>query len=150
MSKPLVLITGATGHIGFRTLCLLLQANYRARVSLRRPEQAQKIKAAESIKPYLKDIEFVHVPDITRDNAFDEAIKDVEYVLHIASPIFDTQNQVEGVVSLSIGLDILRDYCWKQIHADMAVSRETGLKSCIIQPCAGLSAFSTPQRAQLA
>lgn len=104
MSKLLVLITGATGHIGFRTLCHLLQANYRVRISLRRLKQAEKIKAAESIKPYLKDIEFVQVPDITLDNAFDEAIKDVEYVVHIASPIFDTQSQVEGVVSFSIGL----------------------------------------------
>lgn len=106
MTKPLVLITGATGHIGFRTLCLLLHANYRARISLRRPEKAQKIKAAESIKPYLKDIEFVQVPDITQDHAFDEAVKDVEYVLHIASPIFDTQNQVEGVVSPFTGLSL--------------------------------------------
>lgn len=63
MSKPLVLITGATGHIGFRTLVFALQAGYRARISSRKLAQAQALKRAESIKPYLDSIEFVEVPD---------------------------------------------------------------------------------------
>ena len=87
MSKPLVLITGATGHIGFRTLVSALQAGYRARISSRQLAQAQALKGAESIKPYLDSIEFVEVPDILVDGAFDEAVRDVDYILHLASPI---------------------------------------------------------------
>jgi nucleoside-diphosphate-sugar epimerase len=87
MSKPLVLITGATGHIGFRTLVLALQAGYRARVSSRKLAQAEALRHAESIKPYLDSIEFVEVPDILADGAFDEAVRDVDYVIHLASPI---------------------------------------------------------------
>lgn len=87
MSKPLVLITGATGHIGFRTLVFALQAGYRARISSRKLAQAQALKRAESIKPYLDSIEFVEVPDFLADGAFDEAVRDVDYILHLASPI---------------------------------------------------------------
>jgi nucleoside-diphosphate-sugar epimerase len=87
MSKPLVLITGATGHIGFRTLVFALQAGYRARVSSRKLAQAEALRDAESIKPYLDSIEFVEVPDFLADGAFDDAVRDVDYILHLASPI---------------------------------------------------------------
>lgn len=101
MSKPLVLITGATGHLGFRTLVFALQYGYRARVALRRLEQQVKIKNAASIQPFLDDIEFIQVPDITQLNAFKDAIKGVSYVLHIASPIHDTFSNTEKLVSSS-------------------------------------------------
>lgn len=88
MSKQLVLITGATGHLGFRTLVIALENGYRARVALRRLEQAEKIKKTASIQPYLDVIEFVQVPDITASDAYSDAIKGVDFVLHIASPIY--------------------------------------------------------------
>ena len=87
MSKPLVLITGATGHIGFRTLVFLLQAGYRARISSRKLAQAEALKQANSIKPYLGNTEFIEIPDILADGAFDKAVEGVEYILHLASPI---------------------------------------------------------------
>ena len=87
MSKPLVLITGATGHIGFRTLVFALQAGYGARVSSRKLAQAEGLKNAESIKPYVDSLEFVEVPDMLADGAFDEAVSGVDYILHLASPI---------------------------------------------------------------
>ena len=88
ISKPLVLITGATGHLGFRTLVLALEDGYRARIAVRRLEQADKIKQATSIQPHLDSIEFVEVPDITAPDAYVDAIKGVDFVLHIASPIY--------------------------------------------------------------
>ena len=88
MSKQIVLISGATGHLGFRTLVVALQAGYRARIALRKLEQSKKLENTASIKPYLDSIEFVQVPDITAANAYDEAIKGVDFVLHIASPIY--------------------------------------------------------------
>ena len=89
MSKPLVLVTGASGHIGFRTLATLLENGYRARVCLRKLSQADGIKHATSIQPYVDHVEFVHVPDILAQGAFDTAVQGVEYVLHLASPIPD-------------------------------------------------------------
>lgn len=100
MANELVLITGATGHIGFRTLVLLLQHGYRARIAHRRAAQIDKIKAAASIKPFGDAIEFVHVPDITGADAYDTAIKGVDYVMHVASPIPTTvpEGDVSGML----------------------------------------------------
>ena len=87
MTQQLVLITGVTGHLGFKTLVVALQSGYRVRATLRKLEQADTIKGKPSIQPYLNAIEFVQVPDITIAGAYDEAIKGVDYVLHLASPI---------------------------------------------------------------
>jgi nucleoside-diphosphate-sugar epimerase len=86
-SKPLVLITGATGHIGSCTLAFALQNGYRARVSSRSLSSAHKLKDLPSIKPYLDNVEFVEVRDLLAPGAFDEAVKNVDYILHLASPI---------------------------------------------------------------
>ncbi|KXT12715.1 hypothetical protein AC579_5205 [Pseudocercospora musae] len=58
-SKPLVLTTGATGHLGFRTSILAPQAGYQARVAIH----------------------------ITASSASDAAIKGVKYASPVASPI---------------------------------------------------------------
>ncbi len=89
MSKPLVLSTGATGHLGFKILVTALEHGYRARIAVRKLEQAkEKLTKTSSLQPYLDSIEFVKVPDITAPNAYDEAIRGVDYVLHIAAPIY--------------------------------------------------------------
>lgn len=77
MSKPLVLTTGATGHIGFRTLVFALQADCRARISSHKLAQAEVLKNAESLKSYLDSIEFVEVPDMLAEGAFDVAVSSV-------------------------------------------------------------------------
>lgn len=81
MSKPHVLVTGATGHIGFRTLVLALESGYHAHVTTRSKQQWAKIANASSIKPHAESIKFFLVPDMTADDAYDEAIKGVQYVI---------------------------------------------------------------------
>jgi nucleoside-diphosphate-sugar epimerase len=88
MSKQLVLITGASGHLGFKVLVTALEAGYKARVALRRLEQADKIKSAKSIQPHLDSVEFVEVPNITAEGAYDEAVEGVNLIIHCASPLF--------------------------------------------------------------
>ena len=66
---------------------LTLQAGYRVRAAIRGPESADKIKASKSIQPYLANLEFIIVPDITADGAFDTALDGVVYIEHIASPL---------------------------------------------------------------
>jgi uncharacterized protein YbjT (DUF2867 family) len=95
--KPTVLITGVTGHIGFRTLVLALEAGYHARITSRSMQSLEKIKKASSVQKYLSDIEYFAVPDITDAASYDEAMKGVEYVLHIASPIANIVAKPEGV-----------------------------------------------------
>ena len=88
MSNQLILITGASGHLGFKVLVTALEAGYKARVALRRLEQADKIKSTKSVQPYLDNVEFVQVPNITDELAYEEAIKGVDFVIHCASPLF--------------------------------------------------------------
>jgi nucleoside-diphosphate-sugar epimerase len=90
MSSKLVLITGATGHIGFKTLLDLFSSGYRARIAVR---SEAKEKAILTNPRFLElnlsasAYEFAIVPDITVDGAYHDAIKDVDYVIHIASPL---------------------------------------------------------------
>ena len=87
MPSSLVLITGATGHLGYRTLIEALKAGYHVRAAVRNEAGIKKIKAAESTQPYLNQIEFVLVPDMEKEDAYNEAVKGVKYIIHLASPI---------------------------------------------------------------
>ncbi|KAL8790888.1 MAG: hypothetical protein Q9195_006160 [Heterodermia aff. obscurata] len=90
VATELVLLTGATGFIGFRTLIETLKAGYRVRAAVRNEGGIHKIKAATSTRPYLSQLEFVLVPDILKEDAYYQAVIGVDYVIHLASP---TTNQ---------------------------------------------------------
>ena len=93
MSKgDLILITGATGHVGFRTTILALQAGYRVRLATRSQARADAVLNAPPMKalaPSLSPdaISFIEIPDITARGAYDEAVKGVSGVIHIAASI---------------------------------------------------------------
>lgn len=86
VNKELVLVTGATGFIGFRTLVETLKAGYRVRAAVRNQGGIEKIKKAASIQAYLNQLEFVLVPDILNEDAYHEAVVNVDYIIHLASP----------------------------------------------------------------
>lgn len=79
-------LTGATGFIGIRTLALLLEAGYKVRVAVRNAAGTAKINAYKAAAPYESQIEYIIVPDITVSGAYDDAVKGVKYVVHVASP----------------------------------------------------------------
>ncbi|KAJ4410337.1 hypothetical protein N0V82_009241 [Gnomoniopsis sp. IMI 355080] len=103
--KGLTLITGATGHVGFRTLVHALRSNLRVRVTVRSEAKAvllfsrvcRKLPALNlGVCPtYQSDdaccqsvqLTFTIVPDISLDGAYDKAMDDVTSVIHIASPL---------------------------------------------------------------
>ena len=85
-ATKLVLITGGTGFLGFRTLIEALKAGYHVRAAVRNESGIKKIKAAPSAQPYLSQLEFALVPDILKEEAYHEAVKGVDYVIHLASP----------------------------------------------------------------
>jgi nucleoside-diphosphate-sugar epimerase len=99
-TKPLVLITGATGHIGYRVLAFALESGYRCRITSRSLSSLERLKSLTSTAPYFgttptnnnttpgaSDIEFVVVSDILVPGAFDDAVKGVDFVIHLAAPI---------------------------------------------------------------
>jgi nucleoside-diphosphate-sugar epimerase len=85
MSKSLIFVTGATGFIGAEVVQQALEAGYRVRLSIRRSEQADTLK--NRYAEYASDIETVIIPDITQHEPFEKALDDVEYIIHIASPL---------------------------------------------------------------
>lgn len=89
MGEELILLTGATGHLGYRTLMLTLEAGYKVRAAVRSQAKAETILTAPSIKALApgSNLDFVIVPDILADSAYDDAVKGVNAILHIASPL---------------------------------------------------------------
>jgi nucleoside-diphosphate-sugar epimerase len=82
-----VLVTGATGHVGFRTLVYALEAGYNVRAAIRsRPDAILSSPSIKALNPGSK-LTFVTVPDLTAPGAYDEAVKGVDYIIHLASPI---------------------------------------------------------------
>ncbi|KAK5995105.1 Ketoreductase CTB6 [Cladobotryum mycophilum] len=87
MAGNLVLLTGATGMIGFRTMILLLEAGYQVRAAVLYPAEFEKTSNLKPVLPYKSQLESIVVPDITVEGAYDEAVKGVKYIVHIASPL---------------------------------------------------------------
>jgi nucleoside-diphosphate-sugar epimerase len=85
-SKPLVLLTGGSGFIGAHVLDLLLKSNYQVRCVARSARTAQFLESQYS--SHAADVSSIVVPDIQAPNVLDDAMKDVDFILHLASPFF--------------------------------------------------------------
>ena len=89
-SNDLVVLTGATGFLGFKVLVLALKAGHNVRVVVRSESKFAKILETPSIKslnPSSKQLSYVVVPDMVAAGAYDEAVKGASHVIHCASPI---------------------------------------------------------------
>ena len=89
MARDLVLVTGATGFLGFRVLLQTLEQGYQVRAAVRSEAKATTISTNPALKALNRysQLSFVVVPDILAPGAFDEAIQGVKYIIHLASPI---------------------------------------------------------------
>ena len=85
MSQSLVFITGSTGFIGSHVVIQTLEAGYKVRLSVRKESQIEGLKKLFS--KHISNVDFVVIPDLSISSAFDSALKDVDYVLHLASPM---------------------------------------------------------------
>jgi len=89
MTDALVLITGATGHLGFKVLRTALEAGYHVRAAVRSEQKATLLKSNNVLKATsgFSNLSFIVVPDFIAPGAFDEAVIDTKYIIHVASPI---------------------------------------------------------------
>lgn len=85
MSRTTVFITGATGFIGAHVALETLKAGHNVKLSVRREGQIESLRRA--LGAFADKLEFVVVPDYTAANAFDDALKGTDYVIHVASPL---------------------------------------------------------------
>jgi nucleoside-diphosphate-sugar epimerase len=85
MSRSIVFITGATGFIGAQVALAALKAGHNVKLSVRREGQIESLRRA--LDTFADKLEFAIVPDYTTTGAFDEVLKEVDYVIHVASPL---------------------------------------------------------------
>ncbi|KAI6101264.1 hypothetical protein F5141DRAFT_291576 [Pisolithus sp. B1] len=97
-----VLVSGANGYMAMWVVRDLLEHGYSVRGTVR---SAQK---GEYIRKYFADygvkLELVVVEDITKEGAFDEAVKGVDAIAHTASPVLTTGDMVEPALKGTIGI----------------------------------------------
>ena len=91
-----VLVTGGSGYIGLHCISLLLKEGYAVRTSLRSMNRKKEIQEAlsDSIKNNER-LEFCEL-DLMRDDGWDAAVKGCDYVLHVASPVYEKNMQDEN------------------------------------------------------
>ncbi|KAJ2924838.1 hypothetical protein H1R20_g12264, partial [Candolleomyces eurysporus] len=87
---PKVLVTGGTGYIGPWVIKYLLEDGFRVRAVVRDETSWKTVKLKELFASYLGDtgrLEFYVVEDFLKEDAFGEAVKGVDAVVHLASPL---------------------------------------------------------------
>ena len=91
-----VLVTGGSGYIGLHCISLLLKEGYAVRTSLRSMKRKKEIQ--EALSGLIKNnerLEFCEL-DLMRDDGWDAAVKGCDYVLHVASPVYEKNMQDEN------------------------------------------------------
>ncbi|KAK6358151.1 methylglyoxal reductase (NADPH-dependent) gre2 [Orbilia blumenaviensis] len=81
----LILVTGVTGYIASWTALKLLEQGYKVRGTARTLSKAEFLRDGPLAK-YASNFEIVEVADLEDNGAFNEAVKGVDGIAHIASP----------------------------------------------------------------
>lgn len=89
-----VLVTGANGYIAAWVVRTLLEKGYAVRGTVRSEDKAAHLKQLFRGSKF----ETVVVEDITKDGAFDEAVKDVDAIEHTASPFHFKADDPRGMI----------------------------------------------------
>ena len=89
MVEPNLLITGATGYVGFRVLIVALEADYTVRCVVRSQAGAERLLANPVVKKMSpkRSLYFAIVPDFAAEGAFRQPLQGITHVIHVASPI---------------------------------------------------------------
>ncbi|KAF6810811.1 NAD dependent epimerase/dehydratase [Colletotrichum plurivorum] len=92
-----VLVTGATGFIGAHVVDVLLSRGIRVRGATR---SLAKGDAMIKARPkYADKLDFVQVEDFEKLGVFDESVKNVDGVIHVASPFtYDTKDNEKELI----------------------------------------------------
>lgn len=87
--RGLVLITGVTGHVGFRVLIYALNQGYYVRAIVRSEAKSEGIRSTSPLKSsrMLERLSLEIIPDFGISGAFDRVMQDVQFVIHCAAPM---------------------------------------------------------------
>jgi len=97
-----VLVTGATGFIGLHCIKQLLDRGYSVNGTLRSQDrQAEVVDSLERNNTPTRHLSLFEV-DLNRDSGWDSAIRDCNYVLHVASPFVLTDEDEDFFVKPAV------------------------------------------------
>ena len=97
-----VLVTGATGFIGLHCIKQLLDRGYSVNGTLRSLDrQAEVLDSLERNNTPTRHLSLFEV-DLNRDSGWDSAIRDCNYVLHVASPFVLTDEDEDFFVKPAV------------------------------------------------
>ncbi|KAI9059939.1 NAD-P-binding protein [Trametes sanguinea] len=120
-----ILITGANGFIASWTVKTFLDAGFTVRGTVRSRAKAEHLENIFS--SYGDKFEYVVVPDMTKDDAFDEAVRGVDAIVHTATPTVltaeDPAELIDPAVQGTVGL-------MRSASTQASVKRVIYLSSC--------------------
>ncbi|CCL99694.1 uncharacterized protein FIBRA_01715 [Fibroporia radiculosa] len=96
ISSGKVLVTGANGYIGIWIVRTLLEKGYSVRGTVRSESKTEHLR--NTFASYGDKLEFAVVEDITKEGAFDDAVKGVDAIEHTASPVYATAGDPEEMI----------------------------------------------------
>ncbi|RYP30974.1 hypothetical protein DL767_005981 [Monosporascus sp. MG133] len=84
-----ILITGATGLIGFRILLTALAAGHNVRYTVRSEEKARVVSSNPAVQKLAPGdrLSSVIIPDFTVEGAFDSGLEGVTHIIQAGSPV---------------------------------------------------------------
>ncbi|KAJ7490833.1 D-lactaldehyde dehydrogenase [Mycena latifolia] len=101
-----VLVSGANGFIAVWVVRTLLEQGFSVRGAVRSADKGKHL--SELFSSYGDKFELIVVPDITKEGAFDEAVKGVDAIEHTASPFHhnadDPAELFEPAVKGTVGI----------------------------------------------
>ena len=106
----LVLVTGGSGYIGGWCIVELLRRGYHVRTTVRTPGKQQSVAdAVATVVDPAGRLSYA-VADLTKPDGWAEAMRDVDHVLHVASPLGLLSNDPDALVATARGgaLTVLR------------------------------------------
>ena len=86
-----VLVTGGSGYLGGWLVVLMLERGYRVRTTVRNPSREPEVRAAVGTKTDAHERLSVHSADLLSDEHWDRVTEGCDYVLHVASPLPESQ-----------------------------------------------------------
>jgi len=95
-----VLVTGGTGYLAGHIIKGLLAKNYKVRATLRKKTD-KKCEQIRSIFPMKNGNLELFEADLLQKECWFEACKDIDYVMHVASPFFFA-NQTTDMINTAV------------------------------------------------
>lgn len=96
-----VLVTGGTGFLAGWTIRRLLEKGYEVRTTLRSEKKIEAVTSmlqSEGVDTMNLSFAFT---DLTKPDGWDEAMKDIDYVLHVASPLGEDNHEDTTLIPIA-------------------------------------------------